>query len=98
MNKYGLQYGIVTSSEERERAANLEQAVWDENDYGNLEEEGYTTYFPNSQVIAAFDQEECIGMTRMFRNTIEQPPFIGSMPFYDEAERTRLEDLYLRRY
>ncbi len=93
-DKHGLKYGITDDSIEREKAAILEQAVWDENDYGNLEQEGYTEYFPESRVIVAFEGEECVGMSRIFRNTEKQPPFIKDMSFYDESKKEELATLY----
>lgn len=96
-DKFGINYGIVTNPEEIEKATLFEQKIWDELGYGNLEEEGYTDYFSQSQVIAAFEDGECIGMTRMFKDTDFPPPFIKSMPFYSEEERAKLVAMYQNR-
>lgn len=90
-DKYGLSYGLVEDELGLKKAAKLEQDVWDEKEYGNLEEEGYTTYIKNSRTFAAFDtNNECIGMNRMFQaNGDELPPFLD-MEFYDEEEKSEI--------
>lgn len=85
-------YQLVTDEAELRKAAILEQAVWDEKEFGNLIEEGYGPHIERSRTFAAFDGEECIGMTRMFiADDDVVPPFLDEeMPYYDETERKSL--------
>lgn len=87
-------YRLVDGGAELEGAAQIEQQVWDEKNYGNLVEEGYTDYIRRSRTFAAFDKDgNCVGVNRMFGGTDGVlPPFLG-MPFDDQevqAELTRV--------
>lgn len=88
-DKYGISYGLVEDDQSLAKAAELEQDVWDEEQYGNLEEEGYTKY--KSRVFAAFNTNgECVGMNRMFQaDESSLQPFLG-MEFYDQEERDQI--------
>lgn len=94
-DKHGFEYGLIRDASHLEKAATLEQQVWDEKDYGNLEVEGYGPHITISRTFAAFKGEDCIGMTRMFRANEEiVPPFLeDEMPYEDEAERQKFTDL-----
>jgi GNAT superfamily N-acetyltransferase len=87
-DKYGLSYGLLESPELLAEAAIVEQAVWDEKQYGNLEEEGYLPFIKNSRTFGALDPEgNIVGMNRMFQATeTEVPPFL-EMDFDDESEK-----------
>lgn len=95
-DRRGLEYGIIRDAERLQKAAELEQAVWDEKGYGNLSEEGYDQYIANSTTYAAFDKAgNCLGMDRMFRAVDGMvPPFLAEdMPYYAETERQAIIDL-----
>lgn len=82
---------FITDEPSLQQAAELEQEVWYEMRYGNLEEEGYTKYMRNSRVFASYEGDRCVGMDRVFRVTEkgELAPFFD-LPFYDESEREKL--------
>jgi hypothetical protein len=92
-DKYGLSYGLVEDELGLKKAAKLEQDVWDEKGYGNLEDEGYTTYIKNSRTFAVFDtNNECIGMNRMFQASGDElPPFLD-MEFFNEYEKEEIAE------
>ena len=94
--KKGIKYGRVGDTEQLRQADELEQRVWDEMDYGNLEEEGYDKYINSSRTFVAFKDGRCIGMNRMFgAHEGEEaivPPFLDEeFSYYDEAERELLK-------
>jgi hypothetical protein len=102
-DKYGNRYGILKDPEDLRKAADLEQMVWTEKSFGDLEEEGYLPYIAKSRTFAAFSGDECIGMNRMFvgDETIV-PPFLemekpeemggGPVEYFDEAERSKIAE------
>lgn len=79
---------LVTGRNEIEKALALEQRVWDEMDYGDLED--YKKYLPQSRIFAAFDDEKCVGMNRLFAGLPEIPPFLENMPIDDPNLKHRL--------
>jgi len=83
--KTGLTFDLITERDRLAAVAKVEQDVWDEMGYGSLAE--YKEAIAHSRTFAAFDGEQCIGLTRMFTGTSELPPFVSSMPFYDEETR-----------
>jgi len=85
-------YRLVNSAVELSNAAEIEQSVWDEKGFGNLDEEGYAKYIAKSRTFAAFDKTgKCVGVNRMFGGTDGiLPPFLG-MSFYDEAVQAKLK-------
>jgi hypothetical protein len=93
-DKHGNTYGIVKDYAQLEKAAVLEQDVWTEKAYGDLEEEGYLPHIAQSRTFAAFNGEDCVGVTRMFIGNDEiVPPFTEhEMPYYDETEREKIMD------
>ncbi len=99
----GIKYGLLGDGEQLDEAGELEQKVWDEMDYGSLEEEGYGPHIEHSRTFAAFSKDgRCIGMNRMFgaHETEEEtivPPFLDEeMPYYDETERESIAEQALR--
>lgn len=90
------EYRIITDETSLEKAAVIEQQVWDEEEFGNLKEVGYGPHIDNSRTFACFKGEDCIGVTRMFRGKQEEddillPPFL-SLPFDDEVMREYLAE------
>jgi hypothetical protein len=87
-----IRYGLIRTPELLDQAARVEQRVWNENDYGDLGEEGYGDHIAHSRTFAAFAGQECIGINRLFvADTSRMPPFLsGALPFYDEGIRESL--------
>ncbi|HLG90772.1 MAG TPA: hypothetical protein VI336_01250 [Candidatus Saccharimonadales bacterium] len=79
---------FITGESDMARALVLEQEVWHEEQYGDLED--YKKYLPQSRVFAAFDGDKCIAMNRLIAGAPELPPFITEMPFYDERVKQEL--------
>jgi GNAT superfamily N-acetyltransferase len=94
-DKYGNEYGLIQDQSHLQAAAELEQNVWDEKGYGNLEEEGYDVHIEHSRTFGAFKGDKCIAVERMFRaEDGVVPPFLEEeMPFDDESERAELIEL-----
>lgn len=84
-----VRIGLAFSASEKEKAAQLEQEIWDKNDFGSLEE--YEKYNKHSRVFTAFDGEECLGITRLFPGKPEIPPFTA-LPIADEKDRLMIEE------
>jgi hypothetical protein len=87
----GREYRIITDEKSLDKAAVIEQQVWDEQGFGNLEQEGYGHHIANSRTIASFKGDECVGVTRLFKGKEDEdevllPPFIN-LPFYDGSLR-----------
>lgn len=70
------------------KALELEQRVWHEKDYGDLDV--YEKYLPQSRIFAAFKGEQCIGMNRLFAGAPELPPFITEMSIDDPDIKSAL--------
>jgi hypothetical protein len=100
-DKYGNVYGIIKDAEQLQKAAILEQDVWTEKGYGDLEAEGYHSHIERSRTFATFNESECTGVSRMFiGNETMLPPFLtfeypenmggGEVPYFDENDREAL--------
>lgn len=87
----GLKYGVVTDLNLLEKAATVEQDVWDEKDYGNLIKLGYGPHIANSRTIVSLNGDKVEGVARLFGgNESIVPPFLN-MPFDSEEDRLALE-------
>ncbi|MEX1995645.1 MAG: hypothetical protein WD887_02615 [Candidatus Saccharimonadales bacterium] len=83
LKKYKVE--LVSDPDIVRRALELEQKVWDNNDYGSLDV--YEKYIPQSRIFGAFNrQDECIGVTRIFAGGPEMPPFM-ELPTYRQATK-----------
>ncbi len=71
-------------------AQEFEQKVWHDENYGSLSD--YAGFIANSRTFTAFQNEECVGIARLFSGVAELPPFLTEMPFYDEDQRQKLMD------
>lgn len=76
------------TGEEVKKALELEQSIWDENDYGSLDE--YLKYLDQSRIFTAWEGEKCIGVTRVFEGRPYLPPFMD-LPITDPNIRQTLE-------
>ncbi len=74
-----------------EKAAEFEQRIWDENDFGSLK-----VYDENNQdsklFIATKESGDVVGVTRMFSGKKIAPPFMD-LPFYDYTDKESLEKM-----
>lgn len=84
----GFDAGLITDSESISKALDLEVRVWEEKGYGDLED--YKKYLDQSRIFASFDNEECVGLTRLFAGTPEAPPFLEGLPIYDKDLKQQL--------
>lgn len=72
-----------------DEALRLEQKIWDENDFGSLDE--YEIYNQQSRVISVYRDGECVGVTRLFDGAPELPPFMH-LPFYEQSDEKLLAE------
>lgn len=89
LNGNSFEVRNISSNIDIERALELEQKVWHEEGYGELDV--YEKYIPQSRFFAAFEGEKCVGMNRLFAGAPELPPFAGEMPYHDEAIKADIE-------
>lgn len=89
LEEYDVNIGLITDSVEADKAARLEQKIWEENDFGSLEE--YDIYNTQSRIFGAFKDGECVGITRMFSGSPELPPFTH-LPTYDDSHTEAITD------
>lgn len=85
---HDLKIGLTVKKKEIKQALKLEQKIWDENDFGSLDD--YKVYNKQSRVFAAFKGKKCVGITRLFAGGPELPPFAKEMPITDEADRKQI--------
>ncbi|HYF96682.1 MAG TPA: hypothetical protein VD947_01440, partial [Patescibacteria group bacterium] len=85
--EYDLRIGLATNKKEIKKALEVEQSIWNKNDFGSLEE--YKKYNKQSRVFTAFKGKECVGVTRLFAGDPELPPFT-ELPITDEADRQQI--------
>jgi hypothetical protein len=86
--KTGYQFGLIKDPAKLEKAAILEQDVWNKKGYGSLD--GYKDHIEHARTFAAFDENgECKGLARLFGAGEVLPPFL-EMEFYDEEEKKRI--------
>ena len=83
----GFTFDLVEDKHRLEKVSEIENDVWKEKGYGSLEE--YAKYIAHSRTFAAFEGEECVGLTRMFDGTVNLPPFMN-LPFDDTELHQRL--------
>ena len=80
---HGFDIRHVSGGAEEQKALELEQNIWHQEGYGNLDV--YEKFIPQSRIFAAFDGERCVGMNRLCAGSPEVPPFIAEMPVDDPA-------------
>lgn len=89
---YDIHIGLIGLSDKEllNQAEIREEIEWQENDFGSLEE--YKKYNKQSRVYAAFRDETCVGLTRIFAGNPEIPPF-AELPFDSKEKRQEVLDL-----
>ncbi len=88
IEEFDLRVRLTDDPRQIEEASALEQAIWDKNNFGSLDE--YRKYDDQCRMFVAEEQGEIIGVTRMFYGGPELPPFMD-LPFYDKAEKEQIE-------
>lgn len=88
IKKHDLAIVSTDDPEEIVEATELEQRIWHENDFGDLDV--YDKYTNQSQVIKANIGDTCVGMTRMFKGYPELPPFVEGMKYYNESDKKEM--------
>jgi hypothetical protein len=89
-----IRFGLIRTAALLRQTAVLEQQIWDEQNYGDLLEEGYGEHIERGRTFAAFAKDDCVGVTRLFDGDADRlPPFLlEALPFYNEHERAALID------
>ncbi len=82
-------------SELARRALEFEQAIWDDKNYGSLDEYN-DKYLKNTRLYASFRDGKCIGSVRVFSGENNAPiaPFIADMDYGNEDERRLIQNGY----
>jgi hypothetical protein len=88
--EYSVSLRKVDNQVDLEKALDLEQHIWDINNFGSLEE--YEKYYEQSSTFAAFKDDECVGVTRMFKGHPFLPPFT-SLPFENQTDKQQIIEL-----
>ncbi|MGI8636429.1 MAG: hypothetical protein ACR2KZ_13615, partial [Segetibacter sp.] len=86
----GIKFSPAQSPVTKKLAGELEQEVWSEKNYGNLD--SYKDNIDNSRLFTAFDDSECVGIVRLF-----QPPAVApfiDLPFYDPTSQAKILQSY----
>ena len=85
----GFVYKFTKKKKMLKKAAELEQQVWDEKNYGSLEE--YEDQIAKSRTFTSFDKDRCVGLVRIFGGDPETPPpFVEELPFDSEERRSQI--------
>ncbi|HET7320786.1 MAG TPA: hypothetical protein VFI84_04375 [Candidatus Saccharimonadales bacterium] len=86
---HGCTYDLIHDEKRLAAAAEMELRVWQEQGFGDLDE--YAQHIKHSRTFAAFNGKECVGVGRLFAaSEAGLPPFVTSMPFYEQDVRTAL--------
>jgi hypothetical protein len=88
LGKVNYTANLVTDEDQIQKALKLEQDVWDANDFGSLKP--YEKYIDQSRIFAAFEDDECLGVSRIFAGSPELPPFIEEMEIDDPEVKNAL--------
>lgn len=88
--EFGYTVKLTTDphGEEAQKALQLEQSIWDENNYGSLDD--YSSYLGQSRIFSAWEGDKCIGVTRVFEGHPQPPPFLH-LPITNPEDRAFLE-------
>lgn len=87
MPEYGLQVALSEDERVISEALELEQKIWNDNDFGDLAE--YAVFNNQSRVFTADIDGEVIGVTRVFYGAPEPPPFT-KLPMGNEEVRRKI--------
>lgn len=86
----GFDVRHVSGGDDAQRALDLEQDIWHQEGYGNLDV--YEKFIPQSRIFAAFKGDQCVGMNRLFAGSPEIPPFISEFRIDDPVLEQKLKD------